>query len=62
MEYQILLEMIDDLVKEAMSNLHMPVREFDRYTDQIRVLAELRNRIDKAREADIIAMSNEGCV
>ena len=62
MEYQILLEMIDDLVKEAESNLNMPVREFDRYTDQIRILAVLRNRIDKQRESDIIAMSNEGCI
>jgi len=62
MEYEILKQMIDELCKETSSNNEMPVRQFDRYTDQIRILSQLRMRIDKAREADIIAMSNEGCV
>ena len=61
MEYQILLEMIEELEHKAYKTMTTG-KEFDTYTDQIRILAVLRMRIDKAREADIIAMSNEGCV
>lgn len=61
MEYETLLEMIEELKHKAYETMTTG-KEFDTYTDQIRILSQLRMRIDKARESDIIAMSNEGCV
>lgn len=61
MEYQILLEMIKEL-EEQMSDPQVTNSDFAQLWDQRATLIELRKRIDKAREADIIAMSNEGCV
>lgn len=61
MEYQILLEMIEELKHKAYETMTTG-KEFDTYTDQIRILSVLRTRIDKAREVDIIVMSNEGCI
>lgn len=59
MEYQILLEMIKEL-REAQKPLHGGEGLY--YSFAIGVLLDLQRRIDKAREADIIAMSNEGCI
>lgn len=57
MEYQILLEMIKELEEV------LPPTSYGMYhTISLKVLKDLQERIDKAREADIIAMSNEGCV
>jgi len=61
MEYQILLEMIKEL-EEQMSDPQVTNSDFAQLWDQRATLIELRKRIDKAREADIIAMSNEGCI
>jgi hypothetical protein len=61
MEYETLLEMIEELKHKAYETMTTG-KEFDTYTDQIRILSQLRMRIDKARESDIIAMSNEGCI
>jgi len=61
MEYQILLEMIKEL-EDEMSDPEVTNSDFSQLWDQRATLTQLRNRIDKAREADIIAMSNEGCI
>lgn len=61
MEYQILLEMIKEL-EEQMSDPQVTNSDFAQLWDQRATLIELRKRIDKQREADIIAMSNEGCI
>ncbi len=61
MEYQILLEMIKEL-EEQMSDPQVTNSDFAQLWDQRATLIELRKRIDKQREADIIVMSNEGCI
>lgn len=63
MEYQILLEMIEEY-KFVDSIFLKPGHGFHTDADKAKfaVLLELQRRIDKARESDIIAMSNEGCV
>jgi hypothetical protein len=57
MEYQILLEMIEELEETPVPHCYGI-----HHTVSLGVLKDLQERIDKAREADIIAMSNEGCV
>lgn len=59
MEYQILLEMIKQAEYQAYE-MYEPVRQVDLAV--VDALIDLKMRIDKAREADIIAMSNEGCI
>jgi hypothetical protein len=59
MEYQILLEMIKQAEYQAYE-MYEPARQVDLAV--VDVLIDLKMRIDKAREADIIAMSNEGCI
>ena len=61
MESQILLEMIKEL-EEQMSDPQVTNSDFAQLWDQRATLIELRKRIDKQREADIIVMSNEGCI
>lgn len=65
MEYQILLEMIKKREEETSMFQHPAIYNSERIKNakkEMVVLKELKNRIDKARESDIIAMSNEGCV
>ena len=65
MEYQILLEMIKEIKAKDPFFSHPMTYDFTmskQYKVEIAVLESLKERIDKAREADIIAMSNEGCV
>lgn len=65
MEYQILLEMIKEIkAKDPFFSHPMTYNPTmsKQYKVEIAVLESLKERIDKAREADIIAMSNEGCV
>lgn len=59
MEYEILKQMIEEL-REVQKAKHGGEGLY--YSFAIGVLLDLQRRIDKAREADIIAMSNEGCV
>ena len=49
MEYQILLEMIEELEDKAYRTM-TTAKEFDTYTDQIRILSQLKIRIDNQRE------------
>lgn len=61
MEYEILNQMIEeyscqmkDPFRSVVSKIYVSI--------VLSGLNTLQDRIDKAREADIIAMSNEGCI
>lgn len=65
MEYEILKQMIQEIRARDPFFTHPMIYNADmsrQYKIQIAVLEALKERIDKARESDIIAMSNEGCV
>lgn len=65
MEYEILKQMIKEIkAKDPFFSHPMTYNAAasKHYKIEIAVLEALKERIDKAREADIIAMSNEGCV